>query len=386
MSKDNKEVWYHCGNCGALFEYEFGYDESRKCTHCEKSPRVTMAAGMERTKTPNDLGNLAGFNHTSEPVRPANKVKPKQRHLKFVTRVVIVWVLLLAGIVGLRYSIKKSDSSGRENQDTGQNLAKGTLADENVALLNMALPECNIVLGGFLSAGTPEAKNQYVADSASTAGQMARYYKNNGFSPVDLSLLRRVDQKLIELGGEKMIFTRWEEKGDSGYEFDAIFRLESSEWKLDWRHFVKYSDYPWSHFLVGGGPDEGVFRLLAELEPMQESMGSESSRLNLLMYAPVWGRPRVQGRNSYLFSIERSSPEGGLLEAAFQARLDGKPLIENGFPMLEPKEFVHVTVKLKREEVGDLRIIKITELLACHWIDSEDPGITLEDSESSSLD
>ena len=87
-----------------------------------------------------------------------------------------------------------------------------------------------------------------------------------------------------------------------------------------------------------------------------------------------------------MFSVERASPEGRLLDAAFQARLDGKPLIENGFSILEPEEFVQVTVKLEREEVGDLRIIKIKELLTCHWIDSEDPGMQREDGESSSSD
>lgn len=42
MNPPLKLAWFHCGNCGSLFESERGRDKSRVCTACGKVPGTGM--------------------------------------------------------------------------------------------------------------------------------------------------------------------------------------------------------------------------------------------------------------------------------------------------------------------------------------------------------
>lgn len=292
-------------------------------------------------------------------------------------RVVVVWTLLM-GLAVWRYHHNSVQDMEKQNRKSGKvNMAEGTFADERIALLNQALPQCHQALAGFLTAGTPEGRNQFVADPIATAGRMATFYASNPFPNVDLKRLRRLSQEPVKIGDEWMIETRWRE-GEDGAAFDAVFRRESGVWMLDWNHFARYSDYPWALFLAGDGPEEAEFRLLAREVSSGDEAEQVGSRLRFVLLSPEFGNPLETGVSSPELVFARRSDEGLLPEAAFGARKDGKLLFGSSLKPMEPEGLVRVRVLVKRGEFGGQRSFEVGKVIACHWIGSDVPGFDLD--------
>ena len=69
--------------------------------------------------------------------------------------------------------------------------AQDEAAAQDIKLLDQARPLSNQTLAGFLSAGTPEERNQFVVNPIATAARMARFYSLNplvNIEPQTLSL------------------------------------------------------------------------------------------------------------------------------------------------------------------------------------------------------
>jgi hypothetical protein len=270
---------------------------------------------------------------------------------------------------------EEADKQARLGNSDSSNLAEGTMADERIALLSRALPECHRALAGFLTGGTPEIRNQFVADPIGTAGKMAVFYQANSFPNVDVKDLRRIYQEPVLVGDEWMIVTRWQ--GAEGVEFDAVFRREGAVWKLDWQHFSRYGDFLWPLFLAGQGPDEAEFRLLARKVSGERNSERGGSRLPLLLLSPVFGKPGETGIASPELVVDRRSDEGILVQAAFDAREDGLRLFGSEMEPMEPDDLVRLRVRIKRGEFGGVRSFTLEKVLACHWIDSDEVGLDL---------
>jgi hypothetical protein len=300
----------------------------------------------------------------------------KKRSKNVMMKVIVIWTFLMFLAVWIRHHNTQGERKKEFKEQLATKMTTGTLADERVALLNKALPECHRALGGFLSAGTPEGRNQFVVNPIETAGKMATFYSFNPFPKVDIKLLNRTAQEIIQVGDTWMITTRWKET--NGVEFDAVFRRDAGTWRLDWEHFAQYSEYPWTLFLSGDGPDEAEFRLLARQRNEESDSERDGSRLTVAMHAPVFGKPEEEGMISPDLVIDRRGDEGLIITAALKARKNGENLFGQTLEPLERRDLVRLRVTVKRSDFGGNRSFKIEKISACHWIDSDTMGVDLE--------
>lgn len=370
-----KNAWYHCGRCGSLFESDLGANEGRLCATCERKPGIGVWPAGE---TSEPEGDLSSFEKKAGKIdEGGQRAVRKKRRKSMVMRIVVTWIIVmsLAVWVHTQRSRGAAERDARANADN-RNLAKGTMADERVALLSQALPACHRALAGFLTGGTPEIRNQFVANPIETAGKMAVFYQGNPFPRVDANSIRRIGQEPIRVGDEWMIETRW--SSGEGLEFDAVFRRDGGTWKLDWEHFSRYGEYPWPLFLAGEGPEEAEFRLLVRKLAVGDNAEQGGSRLRFALLSPEFGKPGETGMESPEFVINRQSDEGLLLEAVLAARQAGELLFGGTMEPMEPEGLARVRVRIKRGEFGGVRSFGIEKISACHWISSDEVGFDLE--------
>ncbi|MGL4401049.1 MAG: hypothetical protein ACRCXD_14360, partial [Luteolibacter sp.] len=132
---------------------------------------------------------------------------------------------------------------------------------EEAVLLSEAGPTINRAFLGFLSGGTPEARNQFVLNPIDTASRMARFYDLNPVANIAPETFVSQQSAVLDLPTGRAIETQWK-TGDKN-QIETVFVQQDGEWRLDWDHYVRFSTYPWSLFLAGSGDDVGEFRLLA---------------------------------------------------------------------------------------------------------------------------
>ncbi len=379
MTQSKKQVWYHCGKCGSLFEADFGYDESLVCGVCEKNPGTGVWPALDKAARTTDPERKEFSKQPETLVEDGDgrRAVRKKRKANTMLKIIVVWTFIMLLAVWLRQHYTKTAIEREKIEQVTSRMTKGTLADGNIALLNAALPDCHRALGGFLSAGTPEGRNQFVVDPIETAGKMAKFYNANPFPKVDVEKLQRTGQELIRAGDSWMVLTRWQEK--DGVEFDALFRRNAGKWRLDWKHFSQYSEYPWTLFLSGEGPDEAEFRLLARQKLSGADSDQIGSRLVFKMFAPVFGESGETGMESPDFVIDRQSDEGLLIGAAFAARAEGKSPFGQTMPPLQQSGDIRLHVRVKRSELAGQRSFTLEKVIACHWIDTEEVGYDLEE-------
>lgn len=372
-----KHPLYHCGRCGSIFESSLGADERRLCGTCERKPGTGVWPVKETRPTERE-GDLATFGKKGEALDTGGQRAVRKKSSKNVLmRIVFAWLILMSLAVWIRTQYARSEAARDARlRVEDKNLAEGTMADERIALMSQALPACHRALAGFLTGGTPEIRNQFVANPIETAGKMAVFYQGNPFPRVDVEGIRRTAQEPVLVGDEWMIETRW--KSGDGLEFDAIFRRDAGTWKLDWEHFSRYGEYSWPLFLAGEGPDVAEFRLLVRKVAVGDEAERGGSRLRFTLLSPEFGKPGETGMESPEFVINRRSDEGLLLEAAFDAKESGELLFGGSLKPMEPEAFVRLRVRIKRGEFGGIRSFDIDRIIACHWISSEKVGFDLE--------
>jgi hypothetical protein len=241
--------------------------------------------------------------------------------------------------------------------------------------LDEALKECQQVLLGFLNATAPEERNQYVYSPVRTASRMARFYSLNPVMSMDPAKLVFHGASLLNLPGERAIETRWGD--DRGRLVDVVFRQDNGEWRIDWSHFVRESDYPWPLFLAGDGEPEGEFRLLARERLADEREADEP--LSLMLHAPRFGDPGNEGIGSPEILVDATSPQGILLTAAFRTLRAERTLFGSSLELMDPVGMIRVRVKVKRSEGETGRRFEITDVVACHWLTLDVAGVDLED-------
>jgi hypothetical protein len=248
------------------------------------------------------------------------------------------------------------------------------LDSDDMILLRQAGQKCGEAFEGFLAAGTPEKRNQFVLSPVSTASRMDRFYSLNPIVNIEPGNLSLAGSGLVHLPGGIAFQAQW--NSADGKKFDAFFREENGEWRLDWEHFARYSDYPWSLFLAGTGPSEGEFRLLARERLAEERKDSET--ISLVLYAPRFGYPLEAGFQSPEFLVPRNQRDGQLLDAAFKLARGGGRVFGAKLPELNPDGMIRVRVKVRRTEVDMERKFEIAAVTACHWYALDDPGVETE--------
>jgi hypothetical protein len=359
---ETKRSWFHCGRCGKLFQAVPGLINHRACTACGADPRTpTLEAVAALSAAASSLPV-----RRKEQQRRSRTGRKKNDHL--MLKLVLGWTLALAVIILTAKILWPSRSQVVQQQaDTAIKIS-----DEDAQLLQDATKECSRVLTGFISAAAPEQRSQFVRSQATTASRMARFYSLNPIPGIQAETLKLSASEILFLpGGERAFQTRWQTP--NGNIYDAVFRRENDEWRLDWDHFARYSDYPWALFITGLGPDEGEFRMLAR-ERLAEERKNEPT-ISIVLHSPRPGNPREPGMPSPEFLVPRSERSGQLLDAAFKLARDGGSVFDGKVVDINPEEMIRVRVIVRRFKEDNERKFEITEVLACHWFSVDDPGV-----------
>ncbi len=250
---------------------------------------------------------------------------------------------------------------------------KGTSGDESLVNLHKALTPCCEILGGFLNARSPEERNQFVSNPVEMAGRMARFYDLNPLTRIDPKSVTNTVNTLLDLPTGQGVESRWTTA--DGRTLDCVFFKQKGEWRLDWEHFARYSEYPWSLFLAGDGPPEAEFRLLVRERLAKER--SEASHMSLVFYAPRFGYPELAGLTSPEFLVRRDSDDGKLFTAIFRKQEKGEALYGSKLAYLEPENMTRVRVKIRRlpATTASTQKFELVKVLACHWISINDAGV-----------
>jgi hypothetical protein len=367
--------WFHCGRCGSLFQSPAGDMDDRLCPACGLNPSL----GVNGPALEADLLNRG--DSTGGTARPAahpgehGSQSIRKRKPGFpISKLLIGWMVVLVAIVfGVRalWPEDPRAATAVANQVPAVNLVSA----QDALFLNQTAPLCARTFSHFIATGTAEERNQFVLDPIATAPRMARFYNLNPLVHFDPSSISLSHSAVLNLPGRKAVETQW--KIADGRQLDAVFVEDNGEWRLDWEHYARYSDYPWALFVAGGEVDHGEFRLLARERLADERKNSDS--ISIVLYAPRFGLPGETGYQSPEFLVKRDTKNGRLLDAAFKLERSGGKVYGVNIPNPNAEGFIRVRVKVRRIGQGMERRFELEDVVACHWYSVDDPGVEISD-------
>ena len=309
---------------------------------------------------------------STAPVEREKHSLRKRRKNYFMAKLLLGWSLVLALIIfGARRVWNEEQVPAKP--PVAEATRKNQPSEEEIAFINETAPACNQTFAGFLTAGTPEGRNQFVLAPVTTASRMARFYSLNPLTSVDPQTLALTQSAQLDLPRGKALEAVW--KSTDGRQFDAVFVKEGGEWRLDWDHFVRFSEYPWPLFLAGSGEPEGEFRLLARERLAEERKNADT--ISIVLYAPRFGSLNETGIQSPEFLIRRDSENGKLLDAAFKLERKGENVFGVKIANVNPEGLIRVRAKVRRVEADMERHFELEKIIACHWYSVDEPGVEI---------
>lgn len=357
--------WFHCGRCGSLFLSEAGNADDRLCTECGRDPSLGVESPLPTpVVAPTTSQTALPAAHSGHAKRPERRGKSNF----LMAKLAFGWILLLVAIIFLANRFLKS-GSGEER--TWKPKEEQRMTAEELKLLQDSSGICQQLLAGFFGSGTPETRTQFVLNAVATVPDMIRYYGLNPPPTIESGSLRSAGMSVIHLPEGEAIEGRW--MTDEGQVVDAVFRRERGEWKIDWHDLVRYGDYPWSLYLAGTGEPEAEFRLYVRKRSIIDP--DESKPLSVVFYGPRFGHPTEPGAASPEFVVPRDSRNGRLLAAAFKLAENGKRPFGGLMQEINPDGMVRVRVKVRRTDDEMQRNFELLEVIACHWLSIDDPGV-----------
>jgi hypothetical protein len=365
---EEQKSWFHCGRCGALFLAVPGESVNRTCPECGRHPVVfgDSPAGLQRSPTgPSALLAAA-------PAASGHKHGKRSHGNRMVIKIVIGWFVLLAGIIWFSAHIWGRDKTIGGQRRSKSEFQSGGKSNEDAAYARAALDPSWQALFQFLQARTPEERSQFVRKPLETVVRMARFYRSSPavmIVPQNLTVER---VGVLHLDGERALATSW--KVADGRKIEAVFFQENQEWRLDWEHFVRYSEHPWALFLNGNGPDSAEFRVLArERLPLERRHTPE---IGIVCHAPRLGFPAEADAPSPEFLVKRDSEAGRLLVAAFADLAAKRKPFGDTASLADPDDMIRLRIRVRREPVNNGFRFVLEKVVACHWISTDDPGVT----------
>lgn len=372
---ENNISWFHCGRCGSLFRSSVGNAEERICTECGRNPVLGLEPSPAGPAVPKKQDETAP---AAEPVKLPARGKHSVRKRKssyFMVMLLAGWVLFVGLIIGGARMLWPQAQDERKVV-VRKDVQPNKLTGEEAAEINKAAASCNAVVSGFLYAGTPEERNQFVWDPIRTASRMARFYELNPIVNINPTTLESAGGALLGLPGGHAIEMQWQ--AEDNRRIDAVFFEKDGEWRLDWDHFVRYSEYPWALFLAGSGPTEGEFRLLAR-ERLAKERKNEST-ISIVLYAPRFGYVGENGYQSPEFLVKRDTRDGKLLDAAFEQRRKGQRPFGVKLKSNAPEDMICLRVKVRRVELDAGRRFELEKVIAPHWYSTDEPGVEITEA------
>lgn len=294
----------------------------------------------------------------------------KRKPSYFIVKLICGWVsLILVIIVGSHYLQPK------EAESPEPVASKATVVPEvkeaDYLLLYEGGLSCHQAFSSYLAARTPEERSQFVIKPVTTVARMNRFYSENPSINFDPKTFKSTHSSVVHLPTGPAIEIHW--RSTDGYELDSLFMKENDEWRLDWDHFARFSDYPWALFLAGSGENFSEFRLLARERLAEERKNAEN--VSIVLYAPRFGYAKELGLQSPEFLVRRDTENGKLLDAAFKMVREGKRVFGGKSPNNDPEGFIRVRVKVRRFEEDGERRFEVTDVIACHWYSVDEPGV-----------
>ena len=300
-------------------------------------------------------------------------VRKRRSRTRIPFKLIGLGTILLCGML-LAAGFILDRQRARVKPDAREPVAAGPTLEET-AFLTEAGPQVSRVFLGFLSAGTPEARNQFVLNPIDTASRMARFYDLNPLVNIAPETLVGQESAVVELPAGRAIETLWKTQDKNVIE--TVFVRHDNEWRLDWDHYVRFSTYPWSLFLAGSGEDVGEFRLLARQRLVEER--KDADHLSVVFYAPRFGQGNATGFQSPEFLLKRDSENGRLLEAAFNLEREGGRPFGSRLAPENPEALIRVRVKVRRVKDDTGSRFELVGVLACHWYSADGPGVAVPD-------
>lgn len=354
--------WYHCGRCGNLFRGEVDPGKRGICPSCGQDP--VIGTGLPEAVTgeaPRMVRRKRRRVFDEEFEKPKNVRRGSRRKARAVAIFVGVWVVLLA-ILAVVAKKAWPDVEIATEEDPLENYSPFGTADD--LLIRDEIEGCSKALKEFLEKPEPESRVASLLGGTSMVGKITRHQRQNEVMLLGESLLL-LEADVLHTPVGPAIETLW--KLDDERSVEAVFfETEEGEWKIDWENMVRYSTEPWALFVAGAGASEGEFRLLA-----RERVGAgdlNNDEIGLVLYAPKADAPGEAVAASTPLKLSRESEIGRRLVAAFDARKRGLGAFGSKIVEKDPEGMIRVRARVSRHQEDNLRVFRIEELSACHWL------------------
>lgn len=394
--------------CGTLFEAEILDLAEQRCPVCGNPPTGKILAGTaadkEGAKIPavgsdssKSLHKHSGVTQDTREIYEATleaqskksrgrvkRTKRKEKRGKKILTMLLVWVVLMALIIGLmKYFNPEEEGAGNDLEALAAREQRQEQADRKMAqsVIQKAAPRCRKVITQFLNAPSAAGKAQFVYQGRKLTSEMSRYYQRNPSFSSTRSQVKIAHAELLK-GTEKQTIgtvcvNQQEEK------FEAVFVRDGGEWKLDWQAAVRYSTRSWSVFPSGGDGDEGEFRLYMRVRDSNKKFNSEE--INLVFYNPeIYTKSEFRGIPSPSVSVKIDSDLGAEILKMVEREEDMKQ--DNyGFSVgiFDPPGYHRVRVKMRLKKDGHEHSFELLEILANHWYGA---GVVDAESEDAAED
>ena len=358
--------WFHCGSCGRLFSEGDNFSDDRNCPLCGESPTPLKYVAPPVQDANTDQTPLV--------LEQQQQGRPRGgSRLRMGYKVVLAWLVLMGVVFAVAHWMRDSgrvaDSGDGAPHSTDDS---GGLSGSDREFADAALPVCTGVLEAYFEASDIESRLPLVLPHSAIRSRMEEYYADSKPLSIQAESLTLKARTLVDLPEGRTLLTQWE--SSDGASFDAAFRQSAGEWRLDWHHFVRYSDLSWPLFLAGQGVnDVAEFRLHARQRLARED--DPANGIGVVLSAPLRRQIKVEGFSQSMRGLSLDEDDGKLLEKAFALEADKEPIFGAGMRDLNPEAMIRVRVRVQRigEEGGNTyRIVKV---LACHWYESAATGV-----------
>jgi hypothetical protein len=386
--------WHHCSKCGEVYQAKQG----ELCPACDRAPlpskkkisvnRVDSASGsarkdfnpklqMENTPAPKlvrlDSTTVSG-GADGNGTRKSNERKRKTNNtlIKFL----IGWgvsLTLIAGLIKWRLSADAPVVSAPVI-DTPADQQKLTLQSENLDLLTSSFESILKLTDAFLQTSASESLAQYCRPSPRLAmtlfndGAKATLFKPDSVQLIERNVIRPADKPMIE--------TIWAD--NRGRKMEIVYAREDDRWVIDWESYAKSSSLPLSIFQGAEGEETGTFRLLVRERLADQNYND--LQMSLVFYEPAFLHGGPLGLSTPEYLVDRKSRNGRMITAALEARKNNKPLMDSVFPASDPPNTARVCVKFRRTMKNGEKVFELVDVLACHWLGIDYPGVELTDA------
>jgi len=398
--------YYHCLECGAIFEAELKDSSDQRCPICGHPPTGKILVGNEeetytpsveaKEKKPSEFSpspsvKRHGVNHDTQDIYEATMATidaQKESRSGRVTRVkrkgkkggrrwvfVVGWLVLMIGTIALFeiFGPDEESDSVAQNGDAALDQREASAEEQkNRLMIDAAIPACEKSMTEFLAATSAAAKAQYVYQGVKLSGVMNRYYRDELSFSASVGSVKIIRTELLE--GFNMDALGALCTNSQGEKWEAIFIFDEDEWKIDWASLVRYDDRSWPLFPAGEEGDEGEFRLYMRVRDTNEDF--EQKEMSLVFYKPtMFFKDEYRGFASAPVTVPIDSDLGRRISAL----LDQEDAVEKvirkdvhglSVGLIDPSRYHRVRVKMRLHKEGrnDKNIrVELLEILANHW-------------------